>query len=383
MPLTDVLVTEEDIAAVLDCLRSGWLTMGPRVSELERRFAEYARVEHAVAVSSGTAALHLAALASGIGPGDEVIVPNLTFVASATAARYCGATPVLCDSIGPHDLNLDPEDVRARITPRTSAVVAVHFMGYTAEVDALRALCREHGLALIEDTAQGIAARTRSGALAGTVGDLGCFSFFSKKQLCVGEGGMVVTADTELAEKVRLLRSHAMTSVTWDRHQGYAESYDVVDIGFNFRMDEPRAALASSRITRLDADIAVRRALVRRYRRALREQSGIDLAWSDDDVERSSHFAFPVVLADRDTRDWFRTRLSAVGIQTTAYPAITSLSEYRDEATEGLTRSVDLADRHCALPLSSLMTDADVDKVVSAASTILSQARPDAATNVG
>ena len=366
MPLTDILVTEDDIAAVLDCLRSGWLTMGPRVQELERRFSEWAGVEHAVAVSSGTAALHLATVAAGVAPGDEVIVPNLTFVASATAARYCGATPVLCDSNGPHDLNLDLEDVRARITDRTRAVVAVHFMGYPAEVDALRELCDEHGLVLIEDTAQGIAARVRSGAMAGTVGDLGCFSFFSKKQLCVGEGGMVVTADAALAEKVRLLRSHAMTSVTWDRHQGYAESYDVVDVGFNFRMDEPRAALATSRLTRLDDDIAIRRTLVRRYRQQLHDLPGVQLLWNDDQVTRSSHFVFPIVVADLDTRDRLRSALASVGIQTTAYPAITSLSAYRDHPTAGLSRSISLADRHCALPLSSLMTEPDVDAVVRA-----------------
>ena len=179
MPLTDIKMTEEDIDAVLDCLRSGWLTMGPRVQAFERRFAEYVGVEHAIAVSSGTAALHLAALAARIGPGDEVIVPNFTFVASAAAARYCGARPVLCDSLGPHDLNLDPADVEARITERTRAVVAVHFMGYAAEVDALRELCDERGLMLIEDTAQAIGARARSGRMAGTVGDLGCFSLFS------------------------------------------------------------------------------------------------------------------------------------------------------------------------------------------------------------
>jgi dTDP-4-amino-4,6-dideoxygalactose transaminase len=376
MPLTDVLITEDDISEVLDCLRSGWLTMGPRVQEFERRFAEYAGVEHAVAVSSGTAALHLAAIAAGISEGDEVIVPNLTFVASATAARYCGAIPVLCDSRGPLDLNLDPDDVRARITPRTRAVVAVHFMGYPAEVDELRTLCDEHGLRLIEDTAQGVGARVRSGGMAGTIGDLGCFSFFSKKQLCVGEGGMVVTADAELADRVRLLRSHAMTSVTWDRHQGYAESYDVTDVGFNFRMDEPRAALGASRLKRLDDDIEIRRSLVRRYRAALSDQAEIELMWTDKDVARSSHFAFPIVLGDRNTRDWFRAQLSSLGIQTTAYPAITALTAYRDQSASGLSRSQHLADCHCALPLSSLMTEADVDRVVQAVSTVIEAGPP-------
>jgi dTDP-4-amino-4,6-dideoxygalactose transaminase len=374
IPLTDIGMTEDDIAAVLDCLRGGWLTMGPRVKEFEQRFAEYVGIEHAAAVSSGTAGLHLSALAAGIGPGDEVIVPNFTFVASAAAARYCGATPVLCDSLGPHDFNLDPDDVRSRITSRTRAVMAVHFMGYAAELEVLRALCDEHGLRLIEDAAQGIGARTRSGATVGTIGDLGCFSLFSKKQLCVGEGGMVVSSDADLDAKVRLLRSHAMTSVTWDRHQGYAESYDVVDIGFNFRMDEPRAALGLSRIRRLDDDLAIRRAHVCHYRQALRDQPSIVMPWDEDEVTRSSHFAFPILLPDRDTRDRLRSALSAVGIQTTTYPAITQLSEYASGYGETtLPRSRELAARHCVLPLSAVMTTAEVDTVVAAVSAILAQ----------
>ena len=381
MPLTDIQMTEDDIEAVLDCLRSGWLTMGPRVQAFERAFADYVGVEHAVAVSSGTAALHLAALAAGIGPGDEVIVPNLTFVASAAAARYCGATPIFCDSLGPHDLNLDPADVRTRITARTRAIVAVHFMGYAADVEALRTLCDERELRLIEDTAQALGARTCSGCMAGTVGDLGCFSLFSKKQLCVGEGGMVVTSDPDLASRVRLLRSHAMTSVTWDRHQGYAETYDVVDVGFNFRMDEPRAALGLSRIVRLDEDIATRRAHVRHYRQALRGHDAIDVPWSDDEVARSSHFTFPVLLPDRRTRDRLRAGLAGMGMQTSVYPGITELSEYGGGYKDAtLTRSRELAERHCVLPLSSIMSEADVDTVVAAVAGLLEEQPPDTTT---
>lgn len=376
MPLTDIRITDEDIEAVLDCLRSGWLTMGPRVQAFERAFAEYVGVEHAVAVSSGTAALHLAALAAGVGPGDEVIVPSFSFVADAAVPRYCGATPVLCDSVGPHDLNLDPEDVRTRLTERTRAVMAVSFMGYGADVEALRALCDERGLRLIEDACQSIGARTKSGRMIGTIGDLGAFSLFSKKQLCVGEGGMVVTADGDLAAKVRLLRSHAMTSVTWDRHQGYAESYDVVDIGFNFRMDEPHAALGLSRLTRLDDDIAHRRALVRQYREQLQAHPDIELPWCDEEVERSSHFVFPILLADRGRCDRLRDGLAAMGVQTTAYPSIAELGAYApDGRSRPLPRAADIARRHCALPLSSNMSGDDVRAVVDAVIRLLDAKR--------
>jgi dTDP-4-amino-4,6-dideoxygalactose transaminase len=366
VPLTGIEVTEDDVEAVLECLRSGWLTMGPRTKIFEQALADYIGTPHALAVSSGTAALHLACRAAGLGPGDEVIVPALTFVASASAARFVGATPVLCDVLGPHDLNLDAADVERRITPRTRAVVAVHFCGYPADVLALRDLCNAHGLILIEDCAEAIGARLDvGGRKVGTVGELGAFSFFSKNQLCVGEGGMVSTADGELAERVRLLRSHALTSGTWDRHRGHDPIYDIVDIGFNFRIDEPRSALGLSRLQRLDRGIAARRAVVRAYRERLAERPGLELPWDERAVQLSSHFAFPVLLDDRETRDRFREELKAGGVQTTWYPALHTFSEYRDTApSEGLPRALEVAERHCMLPLSATMDEADIDVVI-------------------
>ena len=367
VPLTDVRISEDDVAAVMDCLRSGWLTMGPRTADFEAAFAAYAGARHAVAVSSGTAALQLAAVAAGLGPGDEVIVPALTFVASASAARFVGAEPVFCEVAGGGDLNLDPADVQARITPRTRAVMAVHFCGYPADVLALGELCDEHGLVLIEDCAQAIGATIAGGRPVGTVGAMGCFSLFSKKQLCVGEGGVVITDDDALAARVRSLRSHAMTSVTWDRHRGHADSYDIVDIGFNYRIDEPRAALGRSRLRRLDDDLARRRESVRSYRSRLAGVEGIELPWSDELVELASHFAFPVLLADRAARDRFRTALAQRGVQTTWYPAVHRFSDYaqRDPALS-LPRAEEAADRHCALPLSSSMAVEDIEVVVAA-----------------
>jgi dTDP-4-amino-4,6-dideoxygalactose transaminase len=366
--LTDIAMPEQDVQAVLECLESGWLTMGPRTLAFEEALAAFTGARHAVTVSSGTAALHLACLAAGVGPGDEVIVPAFTFVASASAARYVGAEPVLCDVIDPREFNLDPADVARRITPRTRAVVAVHFCGYPAAVSALRELCDEHGLILIEDCAQAIGATVDDGGTqVGTVGQLGAFSFFSKKQLCVGEGGMVTTADEALAQRVRLLRSHALTSSTWDRHRGHDPAYDVVDIGFNFRLDEPRAALGLSRIARLEQAISARRELVRAYRERLRELPGLELAFDEQAVERSSHFAFPVLLPDRASRDRFRDQLKARRIQTTWYPALHMFSEYRGLTPRGgLPRALEAAERHCALPLSPTMDDAALEAVVDA-----------------
>jgi dTDP-4-amino-4,6-dideoxygalactose transaminase len=369
VPLTDVQISEEDIAAYLAVLKQGWLTMGPRTREFELAFAERFGERHAVAVSSGTAALHLALLAAGIGAGDEVLVPAMTFVAGAAAVRYCGGRPVLIEPYGPEDLNLDPEDAARHIGPNTRAILATHWLGYACDLAALEALCREHGLLLIEDCAQSIAARAADGRLTGTVGIAGCFSFFSKKQLAVGEGGMILTSEDAIEAKVRSLRSHAMTSVTWDRHRGHAESYDVVDVGFNFRIDEPRAALALSRMKRLDADVARRRELVRSYRDRLEGVPGISIPWTADDVERSSHFGFAILLENEAARDGVAAALSDRGIQTTHYPSITALSGYRDHPPR--PRAEELAGRHLVLPLSSTFTGREVELVVGELSGIM------------
>jgi dTDP-4-amino-4,6-dideoxygalactose transaminase len=367
IPLTDVVVTESDRLAVAECLQSGWLTMGPRTQRFEAALAEWTGAPHAIAVSSATAALHLSCRALGLGPGDEVIVPALTFVATLNAPRYTGAQPVLCDVEAPDRPNLSAENVERCITPRTRAVMAMHFCGYAADLGPLRELCDARGIALLEDAAQAIGAEAEPGRQAGTVGRLGCLSFFSKKQLCVGEGGAVLTADEELATTVRSLRSHAMTSGTWDRHTGHEASYDVVDVGYNYRLDEPRAALGLARLPRLRDDIERRRSAVQRYREALADTPGLTLMWTDDDVGRSSHFAFPVLFESGETRLRVRDALHARGIQTTRYPALHTFTELAPLAAPGsLPAAEAAADRHLALPLSSAQSDASVDAVASA-----------------
>jgi dTDP-4-amino-4,6-dideoxygalactose transaminase len=279
IPVFDVRLEESHVEAVAATLRSGWLTMGPRIQEFEAEFAEHLGTPHAVAVSSCTSALHLAYLAAGVGPGDEVIVPGITFVASAAAVRYCGGTPVLAEIAGQGDLGLDPADVEARIGPRTKAVCAVHYGGYAAPLGPLQEICDRHGLALIEDAAHSPEAVQPGGleGKLGTFGLAGTFSFFSNKILSCGEGGLLATADDDVAELARSRRSHAMTTGTWDRHRGHALGYDVVEVGYNYRMDEPRAALLSARLPDLAADIAARRQLTHRYRELLGEVEGLVL----------------------------------------------------------------------------------------------------------
>jgi dTDP-4-amino-4,6-dideoxygalactose transaminase len=362
--LTEVSLSDREVEAVMETLRSGWLTMGPRTQELEGAFAARLGMPHAAAVSSGSAAVHLVLLAAGIGPGDEVIVPGMSYVADAHAPRLCGATPVFADSLSPDVPSMDPDDVAGRITARTRAVIAVHMFGYPVAIEALEALCAERGLMLIEDCAEALGAELPGGEPVGTRGLAGCFSFFSKTQLGVGEGGMVVSRDGSTDARVRSLRSHAMTSVTWDRHRGHAQTYDVTDLGFNYRIDETRASLALARLGHLDERVAGLRRVVGTYRTGLADVDGVEPVFGDDQVERAGHFAFPVLVRDRDVRDAARTRLQEHGIQTTFYPSITQLSAYASGAGGGCPVAEEFADRHLALPLFPTLDDERIDIVV-------------------
>ena len=359
VPLADVVVAEEDIAVVADVYRSGWLSMGPRTEELERALAEYTGARHALAVANGTAALHLICLAAGLGPGDEVIVPSLTFVASVNAVAYTGATPVFADIAALEEPWTPAAAVEAAITPRTKAIMVVAYGGHPGEIAAIRELADARGLTLLEDAAHAIGVR-HDGRHLGTFGAAGAFSFFSNKNLAVGEGGAVVTGDDALAERMRLLRSHGMTTLTWDRHRGHAAGYDVVALGFNYRIDEPRAALLTARLARLDEENARRSELDRRYRERLAEVDGIVPT-----AAPAMHIFTAVVDAGID-RDALRAALAAGGIQTSLhYPPVHRFSIYADGAPE-LPLTDAYSTRAVTLPLFAGMTDGQQDLVVDA-----------------
>jgi dTDP-4-amino-4,6-dideoxygalactose transaminase len=288
----------------------------------------------------------------------------MTFVATAAAVRHCGGTPVVADIAGPHDLGVDPEDVERRLTPRTKAVCAVHYGGYAAALAPLRRLCDERGIALIEDAAHAPSAWARGlGGKLGTLGLAGAFSFFSNKILSCGEGGLLATHDAEVAAYARRARSHAMTTGTWERHRGHAAGYDVVGVGFNYRMDEPRAALLSARLGGLEADIGRRRALVRRYRALLRDCEGVTVPYGDEDVGDSSCYLM-AVLVDPQRRDDIRARMLERGVQTSVcYPALHEFTAYL-EAAPRLPRAEEVARRQITLPLYPHLTEAQQDRVV-------------------
>jgi dTDP-4-amino-4,6-dideoxygalactose transaminase len=369
IPLSDIDFDNDEMVAVEQVLKSRWLTMGRVTQEFEFAFAGYTGAKHALAVSNATAALHMACMAIGLKPGDEVIVPSLTFVASANSIRYTGATPVFADIVSQDDLNISPDAIESLITEKTRAILLVHYGGYACDMPRIMELARKHSLKIIEDAAHAAGAWL-SGRHLGTWGDIGCFSFFSNKNMTTGEGGMVITNDDSLYEKLNLLRSHGMTSLTWDRHKGHAWSYDVVDLGYNYRIDEIRAALGSVQLKKLDRNNALRRHLTQVYRKALGEIDQITVPFSVHPGTTAAHI-MPVLLPVGLSRVHFMEQMKAQGIQTSIhYPPIHKFTSYQEfdgeETSKKLSITEDVAAREVTLPLYPAMTDQQATLVVEA-----------------
>jgi dTDP-4-amino-4,6-dideoxygalactose transaminase len=367
VPLFDPDLGPEEEQAMVDVIRSKWLTMGERTKEFERQFAQEIGVPVALACNSATAALHMALAALGVGPGDEVVVPSLTFVATANAVRYCGARPVFADVTSMDEWNIDAASIERVLTPATKAVVVVHYAGYACDMPAIVALAARRGLAVVEDVAHAPCA-SLDGTALGAWGDAGCFSFFSNKNMTTGEGGMVTTRRPELAEKLGWLRSHGMTTLTLDRHKGHAFGYDVVALGFNYRMSELNAALGLVQLKYVRERNARRGELVAAYRKRLAQVPSLGLPFSAFRGEPAFHL-MPVLLPEGVARFDVMTSMREAGVQTSIhYRPIDTFTAYV-EAGLGPSAQVPMAHaigaRVLTLPLYPSMTLAQVDLVCS------------------
>lgn len=365
------LGTEEKIA-LADVIDSGWITMGSRVKDFEQAFAEMHGADDAVAVNSCTAALHLILLSLGIGPGDEVLVPSLTFTASVNAILYVGAKPVFVDIESLDHPILSLSEAEAKCTARTRAAILVHYAGYVANGDAWRALAERRGFALVEDAAHAAGAEG-----VGRLGVASAFSFYGNKNMTTGEGGMVLAADPEHLAHMRLCRGHGLTSGTFERRNASAPSYDVVALGYNYRLDDMRAAIGLSQLARLPAWNARRRELTRLYFEALERYApmvGLPFrALLDQPGVGSAHHIMPVVLPDGAQRERVATALNAAGIQTSNhYPPVHTLSFYRANLEPvALVTTETFARRQLTLPLHPAMSDEDVWRVSRALGAVL------------
>jgi dTDP-4-amino-4,6-dideoxygalactose transaminase len=371
IPLSRPVLTPEDIEAVTQVLESGWLTMGPKVEEFEQAFAQAHGHERATAVANCTAGLHLAMMALDIGPGDEVIIPSLTFVAAANTVAALGATPVAADIVSLERPHLDPASVRERITARTKAVMIMHYAGYMCDPVPWRELCAGQGLKIIEDAAHAPLAPG-----AGSVGDVTVFSFFSNKNMTTAEGGMILASDEVLLERCRLLRCHGMTSATYARHNQPLLSYDVTAPGLNCRLDEIRAALGISQLSRLPGWNAERGRLSALYRSLLAEALPEVLVPFASDHPSCWHI-MPVLVPEGADRDRVRLLMRDMGIQTSMhYPPIHSFSCYsKMRGGSGLPRTEAFSGREITLPLYPGLADADVGRVVAALGEALAAGR--------
>ena len=369
IPYGRQLIEDDDIAAVVEVLRGDWLTTGPTVGRFEDAFAGYVGAEHAVAVSNGTAALHLAMLAAGIGPGDEVIVPALTFAASANCVRYVGATVVFAD-VREDTLTVDPAHVASLVTPRTKAIVAVDYAGLPCDLDELLAICDRRGLLLVEDACHAPGAEYR-GRRIGSIAHLSTFSLHPVKHMTSGEGGVVTAGDRHLADRVRMLRNHGITSDHRQREQQGTWRYDMVALGFNYRLPDIQCALALSQLNKAPGWLEHRRAVARRYAEGFAGVDALRLPAEPSDRRHAWHL-YAVRLAGAEpgeARQRLHAHLRKAGIGANVHYLPVYLHPYYQGLgyRQGLCPKAEAAyDGLLSLPMWHGLTERDQDRVLSA-----------------
>lgn len=363
-------VDDDELAAIAECIRNGWLTTGPKVKEFEDAFARAAGVKYAVAVNSCTAALHIGLLAAGVQPGDEVVMPALTFVAGAQCTLEAGARPVFCD-VNEQTLTADLECIREAVTPRTKAIIAMPYAGRPMNICAIVDFARERGIAVIEDAAHAAGMLDR-GEWAGTRSTLAAYSFYATKNLTTAEGGMLVTNDERVMERVRVLSLHGMDRDAWKRYTAKGSwRYDVREPGFKYNMPDIAAAMGLVQLRRLHDMQAKRDELARRYADGLSAIPGIALQAAPSGAGDRHSWCMFVVRIDRHTagidRDTLIEELKERGIGTSVHYIPTHhFSGYRAYASERLRATDRIWNDIISLPLYPTMTEVDVDRVIHA-----------------
>jgi dTDP-4-amino-4,6-dideoxygalactose transaminase len=369
-------IEQAEIDEVVASLRSGWLGTGPKVARFEEDFRRYKGADHAAAVGSCTAALHLAMLASGVGKGDEVITTPLTFCASVNAIIHAGATPVLAD-VDPRSMNIDPAQVSEKITPRTKAILPVHFAGRPCDMDALMAIAKQNELMVIEDCAHAIET-TYHGKPAGLFGEFGCFSFYVTKNVITGEGGMVLARDEALAARIKVLALHGMSKDAWKRFSdsGWVH-YQVIEAGFKYNMMDIQAALGIHQLGRVEKNWERRRAIWERYNEAFHELP-IGIPSDPDENTRHAYHLYTIMVAKGRSgiaRDDFLAAIQAqnigVGVHYLSIPEHPFYQKTFGWKPEDFPNATRIGRETVSLPLGPALTDGDVGDVIEAVRRVL------------
>jgi len=376
LPFHRPRIEDDEIAEVVETLRGGWLTTGPRVKQLERELAAYVGAGHAVALNSGTAALHLALEAIKLGPSDEVILPTYTFAATGEAVAYFGARPVLVD-VDPLTLNLDPSAAAAAVTDRTRAIIAVDIGGVPCDYDPLLELCRARGLVLIDDAAHALPARYR-GRMVGTIADLTALSFYATKPMTTGEGGMLLTDDGRYAERAQIMSLHGISHDAWKRYTAEGSwYYEIVAPGFKYNMTDVAAALGLRQLTKQDRFRAERAQIAARYDEAFAPLPAVECPHVPDWSETSWHLYILRLQLDRLTVDRAQVikALAAENVGASVhFIPLHCHPWYRERygfAPEAFPHAYQQYQRTVSLPIFPGMDDRDVDDVIAAVSKVI------------
>lgn len=358
---------KEELEAVQEVLNSKWISMGGKVASFEDDFASLLKVRNAVAVTNCTAALHLALRLSEVGPGDEVIIPSMTFVATANAVKFVGAKPVFADVTDLNDWTISPDEILNKITSRTKAIIPVHYAGFGADMESIMKIAEQKGLSVIEDASHAPGAVYKNKNL-GSIGHFGCFSFYSNKNISTAEGGMLVTNDEKLAEKCRHLRSHGMSATAYER-EGSTSYYDMINYGYNYRMDDIRAALGIVQLKKLKDDIKKRNMLADVYKSELSGVKSIAVPFQNYNGS-SSYYIFPIMV-ENGNRDSLRKQLFSDGIQTSIHYKPVHEFTYYSKSENHLPFTSEIGSKEISLPLHFNLSEQEVVLVCESLKKIL------------
>jgi perosamine synthetase len=354
---------QEEINSVCSQISSGWLSMGEKTREFEKKIMEITGAKYCLAVTNCTAALHIACLTAKFKEGDEVLVPSLSFIATANAVKYTGATPIFCDIDSFENPVVTLQEIKKKMTDKTKGIIVMHYGGYQSDIIDIKQFAKEKNLILIEDAAHAIGSKV-NGHFLGTIGNMGCYSFFSNKNITTGEGGAIVTSDPEIFNYMKKIRSHGMEDLSWDKYNGRIQKYDVKELGYNYRIDDIRSSIGTAQLEKLSLINFRRKKIVDMYKELINDNQYIVIPFKDYQFEGAYHI-FPLCIINQELKEKIEKALHEKGVQTSNhYPPIHKFSLYRN-SNVFLPKTEEFSKLEITLPLYASLKVEDVKYITS------------------